>query len=203
MKKRIVIGLTIFASVFFLGGIYIVATIEKATSTLDTLIKLHQVEILREQLLIDAKRVQSDLAFRNTRYARTMDTMVANVIFLDKEADKCRTCHHAKEIREKLIDLEYRIQSYKDSLSRVLTIRANSARLDAEEDSVFLEGHKLIYQLNAMTSLTRARLENKTQHTLKRIHEIKTLLFIFIIIGPVLAVVLAIIFIKSFTKPFN
>ena len=61
MKKRIIIGLSVFALIFFAGGIYIVSTIEKATSTLDRLIRLHQVEILREQLLTDARRVQADL----------------------------------------------------------------------------------------------------------------------------------------------
>ena len=46
MKKKIIIGLSIFSLLFFAGGVYIIITIEEATSTLDNLIMLHQVEIL-------------------------------------------------------------------------------------------------------------------------------------------------------------
>ncbi len=67
MKKRVVFGLAIFTSVFVLGGIYLVVTIEKTTSTLNNLIELHRVEILREQLLMNARKIQSGLALRYTR----------------------------------------------------------------------------------------------------------------------------------------
>ncbi len=52
MKKKIIITLISISLVFLAGGIYIASTIETATSTLDHLIKLHQVEILREHLLL-------------------------------------------------------------------------------------------------------------------------------------------------------
>jgi len=203
MKKRIVISLTIFSLIFFLGGIYIVITIEKATSTLDNLIKLHQVEILREQLLIDVKRVQSDLALKNTQYARELDTVVANVMQMGKEANKCLECHHSQPINEKLTDLRNQIQIYKDSLSRVLTIRTNVKRLEAEEDVAYRVGQELIDRLNTMTFLTKAKLEQRTRSSLKEIAAMKTLLFILIALGPLLAICLAIIFIKGFTKPLN
>ena len=201
MKKRIIIGLSVFALIFFAGGIYIVSTIEKATSTLDRLIRLHQVEILREQLLIDAKRAQADLAFKGTHYAREIDIVVSNVLELGNQANGCLGCHHSQEITAKLTDLIYQVQRYKDALSRVLTIRANTARLEEEEHRAVEVGQELVDQLTTMTSLTRARLEKRTQDSLKTISETKILLFILICVGPVLAIGLAIIFIEGFTRP--
>jgi signal transduction histidine kinase len=203
MKRRIIIGLTIFSLIFFLGGIYIVITIEKTTSTLDNLIRLHQVEILREQLLIDVKRVQTDLAFKHTQYARELDTVVSNVIQMGKEANKCLGCHHSTQINEKITDLKNQIQIYKDSLSRIITTRANIKRLEAEESMAFRIGQELIIRLNNMTSLTKAKLEQKTRSSLKEIAEMKTLLFILIALGPLLTIGLAIIFVKGFAKPLN
>ena len=52
MKKKTFITLIIVCLMFTAGGFYIITTIETATSELDDLIKLHQVEILREHLLI-------------------------------------------------------------------------------------------------------------------------------------------------------
>ena len=61
MKKKIFILVGLICLMLMAGGIYIIATIETATSELDHLIKLHQVEILREHLLIQIKNVQSDI----------------------------------------------------------------------------------------------------------------------------------------------
>jgi signal transduction histidine kinase len=201
MKKRIIIGLSIFALIFFAGGIYIVSTIEKATSTLDRLIRLHQVEILREQLLTDARRVQADLAFKGTHYARELDTVVLHVLELGNQAQSCLGCHHSEEITAKITDLIQQVRNYKDALSRVLTIRANTARLEVEERRAVDVGQELVDQLTTMTALTRARLDQRTRSSLQAIGEMKSVLFVLISIGPILAIGLAVIFIKGFTRP--
>ncbi|MDO9066539.1 MAG: ATP-binding protein, partial [Chloroflexota bacterium] len=76
-------------------------------------------------------------------------------------------------------------------------------RLEAEEDMAYQVGQELINRLNTMTSLTKAKLEQKTQSSLKEIAEMKILLFILIALGPLLAIGLAIFFIKGFTQPLN
>ncbi len=76
MKRKIVIGLAIYSVVFLLAGVYVIRTIRTATTNLDRLITLHQVEILREHYLLEIKRVQSDLTldghavFEKLRYRR-------------------------------------------------------------------------------------------------------------------------------------
>lgn len=201
MKRRIIIGLACFTSIFLFGGIYIVTAIQKTISTLDDLIKLHQVEILREQLLSDAKLTMSDFAFQKTRYAGNLDTVVSNVVHMADVAKHCSTCHHSEETTARIAELGNKIQSYEESLSRVLTMRASPARLEFEEDRTFQAGRELIGQLDSMTLLTRSRLEKKTESSLRRITEMKGLLFVLIAAGPVLAVGLAIIFIQGLTKP--
>src|SRR5208337_2187431 len=137
MKKKTVVFFSIASLVFLVAGVYIITSIERTTSELNTLIKLHQVEILREHLLIRIKRVQSDLNLRSTRYARGIDTIVTDVMNMGAGVDISFRCHHAALVVERLADLKSHIKEYKDSLSRVLTIRANASRLDAEEDVAF------------------------------------------------------------------
>lgn len=203
MKKRIVIGLSIFSLIFLLGSIYIIANIEKATSTLDNLIRLHQVEILRENLLIQIKRVQSDLSLKNTRYAIGVDNIVSHVRSMDKVIDECFGCHHPDRIKERLTNLNNQIEEYKESLSRVLTIRANASRLEREEDTAFRIGQELIRKVNTMIALTQIKLREKTQSTFREIGETKFILFILVAIGAPLAIGLAFVFIRGLTKPVN
>lgn len=203
MKKKILIGLSIFSLIFLLGSIYIITNIERATSRLDNLIKLHQVEILREHLLIQIKRVQSDLNLKNTRYAIGVDNIVSHVRSMDKVIDRCFECHHSGHVMEKLNDLNNQTEKYKDSLSRVLTISANVNRLEVEEDIAFRAGQELIEKVNNMIALTQLRLEEKTQSTFSEIANTKFILFILVAIGPPLAIGLAFVFIRGLTKPVN
>ncbi len=203
MKKRIVIGLSIFSLIFLLGGIYIIFTIEKTTSSLDKLITLHQVEILREHLLIHIKRVQSDINLKNTRYARGIDVIISDFQNMEKTAQSCFDCHHNERVLERLSDLKNHIEDYKNAISRVLTIRANNERLEAEEDNAFKIGEELISKVNNMIALTSSKLEIKTNLALADIGRAKILLFMLVAVGHLLAIALAFIFIKSFTRPVD
>ena len=203
MRRRIIIGLTIYTAVFFLGGIYIILSIQRATSTLDTLIKLHQVEILREQLLIDAKMVQSDLAFKRTSFARDVDRVISHVVHLSHEANKCMGCHHSEGITERLQDLKNQVQVYEEAFSRILTMRADPDRMQEEENRAFQVGDDLVSLLSNMTAITKAKLERRTQASLEGIERMKIYLFILISLGPFLGVFLAIILIEGFTKPLS
>lgn len=203
MKKRIVIGLSIFSVLFFLSGVYIIATIQRATVTLDKLVVLHQVEILREHLLIQVKRVQSDLILKNTRYAKGVDELVKDVGNMVQVARACHDCHHAKDVMVRLDELNSNIEGYKNALSRVSTIRANTERLAAEEDAAHRLGENLISTINSMIAFTSGRLEVKTQATLREISRTKTMIFVLLAIGPVVAVGLGYYFVTGITRPIG
>lgn len=203
MKKKIIIGLSIFSLVFLLGGIYIISTIETATTKLDNLITLHQVEILREHLLIQIKRVQSDINLKNTRYARSIDTVITNVINMENVVTSCFSCHHEEDMLLRLSDLRNDVNEYKQAVSRVFTIRANTERLNATEDRAFSLGEHLINQVNNMISISSIKLQDKTRLSLSEIARTKIILYVLVCIIPFIASGLGFIFIRGFTKPVN
>jgi signal transduction histidine kinase len=203
MKKRIVLGLAILTSAFVLGGIYLIVTIEKTTSTLNNLIELHQVEILREQLLVNARKIQAGLALRHTRSDEALDSLVENMIQLEQQANKCLECHHNEAITQGLNDLKRQISAYEEALSRFFTVRSNATRMEEEANKSLAEGGKLVNLLHDMTTLTHARLEKRTQATLAKISDMKTLIFILIVLGPIVAVGMAVFFIQGFARPLS
>jgi signal transduction histidine kinase len=203
MKKKIILGVAVFSLLFFLTGIFIVLSIERGITTLDNLIKLHKVELLREHLLIDLKRVQSDLQFKNTRYARGAATMVANARTMDSAMDGCFGCHHSKDITILLSDLRENIGQYKDAISRVLTIRADVTRLEAEEDVAFRLGNDLVKKVDMIIDIANGNLDEKTKSTLKAVDFSKKVLFFLMTIVPFTAIIFGIFFIKSITRPVS
>ncbi|MGE5238856.1 MAG: PAS domain S-box protein [Chloroflexota bacterium] len=203
MKKKIILGLSIFSLVILLGGLYVILTIQNTTSTLDSLIMLHQVEILREHLLIDVKRVQADLTLKNTRHARGIDTVVRDVEKMCDIAKTCLDCHHSEAATHRLMNLREHVEGYSGLLSRALTIRANTARLEEEEENAFRAGENIIREVNEMVTQASLKLEDRTTAAMKVIANTKYILFGLIALAPAVAMGLGFIFIRAFTKPLN
>ncbi len=201
MKKKIIIGLSIFCLIFIVGGSYIIISIETATTKLDDLITLHQVSILREHLLLQIKKVQSDIHLKNTRYARNINTIVSNVRAMEKMSGTCLDCHHSRDMQYKLNDLKKEVREYQGNISRLFTMRTNSKRLLEDEDRAFQKGEKLIETVHAMINMASMKLEHKTRTSLREIDETKEVLYYLVIIVPFLAGVLGYIFIGGFTGP--
>jgi len=201
MKKKIIIALFSISMVFLAGGIYIVATIETATSTLDHLIKLHQVEVLREHLLLQIKRVQSDLNLWGTPHARSIDTIIANVRRLDLVSATCFDCHHTPIVTERLKGLTRDIEAFKGAFSRSLTMRAHRTRVTEETNKAFHISENLTAKVRRMVHMAASKLSGKTQATLQDIARTKILLYILIAITPFGAAGLGYIIIREITKP--
>ena len=178
-------------------------TIEKTTSTLNNLIELHRVEILREQLLMNARKIQAGLAIKHTRTTKTLDSLVENMVQLEHQANKCLECHHNAAITRELNDVKEQIHVYEAALSRFFTVRSNATRMDEEASRTLAEGGKLVSLLHDMTSLTHARLEKRTQATLAKISGMKTLIFILIILGPIVAIGMAIVCTRRLAGPLS
>ncbi len=198
MRKKIVAGLVVLLAVFLIGGAYVVVTIESGATRLDELVKLHQVEILRENYLIQVKRVQSDLALRNTRYSRNFDTVVTDVVNMGRVVDTCFNCHHSPAGESRLRELKDETEKYEEALSRVLTIRANVARLAEEEDNAFRRGEALMGKVKDMIAMTSGRLGEKTQRSIEKIRNSKYVLYAVFGISPLLAAAIAYSFLRRF-----
>ena len=201
MKRKIVLGLAIYSVVFSLAGVYVIRTIRTATAELDKLITLHQVEILREHYLLQIKKVQSDLTLRDTPYSRTFETVVNNIMNMGRIIDTCFDCHHSPRGTERLNALKKQTETYKESLSRVLTVRANAVRRAAEEDAAFRIGEALIMQVQDMIALTTSRLGENTQKAMNRIERTKYILYGLVAIGPLASAALGFVFILGLTRP--
>jgi len=187
--------------IFFIGGVYLIRNIRDTTNKQDFLIMLHQVEILRGQLLIHIRQVQNDFNLRNTRFARNTDTLISDVMDMQKTLDKCFECHHVPDVDRRLGDLKGRIENYKSHISRVLTIQANGNRTAEEENLTFQLADDLVDQVGTMVHFTAGGLEKKTQSILKDIYFTKMTIYILIVLTPFVVAFMSYIFTRQLTQP--
>jgi signal transduction histidine kinase len=201
MRRKIIVGLAVYAVVFSIASAYVIHVIGKATGNLNRLITLHQVEILREHYLLQIRKVQSGLLLVNTEKSKGFDNVVRDVKSMGGVIDTCFGCHHSPRGMERLKDLKSQTERYKDSLSRVLTLRANAGRRAAEEDAAFHAGEELIARVGEMISFTTSRLEENTAKEMDRIDRSKYILYGLVVLGPLVSVALGFIFLTGLTRP--
>ncbi len=203
MRKKIIIVLSLFSLLILLGGIYLVQAIETNTARFDELIMLHQVEILREHLLLHIRRVQADLYLQSTGRRKNVREIVEHVAEMEDSINSCFDCHHSENVERRIQSLKDQIAEYEHSLSRVLTMEANPARHRAEEEATYELGDKLIRQGDTMIALTNSNLNQRTETALRTANRTKSLLIALVTFGPLLSIGLAFTLIRNFTKPIN
>ena len=203
MKNKVMWGLSIFASLFLLLGLAIIFGIEKTTSELNTLVQLHQVELLREQLLMQMRSIQYEVKLRDTPYAEEPANIFKNILAMKTMVNDCSSCHHSQRNMEKLHDLRDRLDEYSKGLKIVISRDRRPALLGVERREVLKNGEDLIGKIREIILVTAAKLEDRTRLTHKRIHFMKGALYIVVFSVPFLAVGMIFVFGQAFTRPLK
>ena len=203
MKKKLFIASGLVCLIFLAGGIYIITTIEKSTTELDNLIQLHQVEILREHLLIQIKNVQSDLYLMGTRYEQGPKTVMTNLDRLSRVAVTCFDCHHRDSVVRRLKNLNGNIESYKNSVNRILAMEGNRSGMIQEGDRAYQTSLALFNQVKDMVHIANNKLADKTEASLEKIYGSKTILYALVILTPFVAAGFCFFYIREFVKPIK
>jgi signal transduction histidine kinase len=201
MKKKIIISLALFSLIFLASGLYIIATIESASDKMTNLVRLHQIEILRERLQLEIKRAQTDLSLRNTRYENSLESIVDHVRSMSNSVNKCLECHHEPVVRDRLVSLREQVEAFKTAISRVFTLRANKARMEIEQDNAYHLGLQLLNDVSLITSMTSQKLEARTLSAFTEVTKTRRVLYTLLFMTPLVVLVLAVIFLQGFTRP--
>jgi hypothetical protein len=196
MKRKIVIGFIVLSTIFTAGGVYISVSIDQVISKLETIITLHQVEILRKTLLTDIKAVQQDFLLEDSPHAEDLDSIVQHGEQMAEAADGCFDCHHTESSERQLESLRRGIHHYQTALSRVYTTRANAQRMNRRKQIAFHIGQQIIYEINAIIESSSETLRDRTETALEGIAQTRRLLTLLVVAGPAIGLAIALYFIR-------
>ena len=86
MKKKIILAFLLLFLLFLAGIVATLHIINKTTTNLASLLMLHKVEVIRQELVINVQTVQSNLYTIGTSFNKDLDIIVGNVLTLrDRE----------------------------------------------------------------------------------------------------------------------
>ncbi len=191
MKKRILTGFGLLLAIFLSGCIIAALYITRTAQRMDKLIMLHQVEILREDLIIHIHQLQSHISRSKIRSKGDVDVLIAQEQDMDRLMNSCMGCHHSPELTQGLTGMRDLADDYKNAITRLVTAPANAQQIAALERRAQDLGQELITMTQGMAFTANVRLQQKTQETMTTIREIRSVLYGTLLIGFILAVVTA------------
>ncbi len=203
MKRKIVLSLLALFLFFTGGAILTTLYITNTTATLSRLISLHQVQLLREGLVINIETVQSDLYTVHTPLGRHLDSIVNHVERLDAAADGCSSCHHNPELTKRIGEVQSLIGDYKNALSYYITASANAARVDKLKTDAAETGNRLLGLTQEMTFTASKRLQDMTTNALIKIRNARIILFGTLFMALFFALWVAVHLTGAVTHPIN
>lgn len=203
MKSKIIFSLLALFLFFTGGAVLTTLYITNTTATLSRLISLHQVQLLREGLVINIETVQSDLYTVHTPLGKHLDSIVDHVERLDAAADGCSSCHHNPELTKRIGEVHDLIGSYKDSLSYYITASADSVKIEKLKMDAAQIGNKLLGLTQDMTFTASNRLQDITSNALIKIRNARIILFGTLFLALFLALWVSVHLTKAVTHPIN
>ena len=203
MKKKILVGFSLLVFIVFVGGILAVYRITTSTNRMDRLIQLHQVEIMREDLIIRVQTVQSHIDRYRLRNNTDVDSLVGQVKEMNRIMDSCLGCHHSPELTQGLLGMRDLANDYQTAISRLITASRTPERFEALESRVRDLGQELITMAQGMAFTANIHLQQKTQETIATVRDIRNVLYVTLFLTLLLMFVAVSMLVKSLDRNFK
>lgn len=203
MKKKIILSLFFLFLLFTMGAVMTMFYILRVTTRLDTLITLHQVEILRQDLVINVQTVQSHLYTLGTSFGKELDVIVENVATLDNAVQKCSGCHHSPEITSKIKIIQDLTEQYKEALSTFITTTAGRERVERLQIVAANIGNMILTKTQEMAIIANQRLNDKTIAAIKDVSSSRIILIVTLLLCFFIALAIAASLTREVTEPVS
>lgn len=186
----------------FLSGIAITLYIvNKTTSSLDTLLALHKVEIIRQELVINVQTVQSNLYTSGTLFGKELDVIIDNVLKLEDRVYSCTDCHHEAQVDKDLVSLQQLTEQYKEALSYFITSTADKRRIGRLQAIAADIGDMIIADSQEMALAANDTLRRRTAEAQEKVKRSKQILAFTLAVSMVIVIIIALSLINSITRP--
>ncbi|MGW8179697.1 MAG: hypothetical protein ACWGQW_13195, partial [bacterium] len=203
MKRRIVASVIALILIMGFGAILTTAFISNTTANLKRLIWLHEIEHMREDLVISVQTALTDLYKFNSASGSQLDSVIKDVNHLRNAANECMACHHTSEVSSQIATIQGLIEEYALSLSKYVTATAKQARLDRIKVETAEMAQNLLRLTEDMSSRAGERLELTTQLSLKRLAVARSVLHVTIVLSLLGGIAIAFHLIRYSGKPIR
>lgn len=203
MKRRIVMSVIALIFIMGLGAVLSTLFITSTTENLKRLIWLHQIEHMRQDLVISVQTAQADLYKFNEATGSQLDSVIRDVNHLRTAAHDCSSCHHAPEVAAQILSIQNLVEDYALGMSKYVTATVNPKRLERMKIDTAQIANSLLSLTEDMSVRASERLDLMTRLSLKRLSVARSVLHITIILSLLLGIGIALHLARYSGKPIG
>lgn len=201
MKKKIILSFLLLFLLFLTGIAITLYIVNKTTLSLDNLLALHKVEIIRQELVINVQTVQSNLYTSGTLFGKELDVIIDNVLKLEDRVYTCTDCHHEPDVDKDLVGLQELTEQYKEALSYFITSTADKHRIGRLQSIAADIGDMIIADSQQMALAANDTLRRRTAEAQEKVKKSKQILAITLAFSLAIVIAIALSLINSISKP--
>jgi len=201
MKKKIILAFLLLFLLFLAGIVTTLHIINKTTTNLASLLMLHKVEVIRQELVINVQTVQSNLYTIGTSFNKDLDIIVDNVLTLRDRAQTCSDCHHEPNMANEISNLQELTEQYNEALSYFITSTADARRIKRLQTFAADIGDRIINKSQWMAMTANETLRKKTTAAAKEVADSKKILTGTLVFALLIGILFSLYFIASITEP--
>jgi signal transduction histidine kinase/HAMP domain-containing protein len=203
MKKKLIFSLSLLFLLFLIGAVLTMIYTYRATRNLELVIKLHRIEIIRQNFVINIQVVQSNLYTTGTIFGKELDDIVNNVSAMDDSIGSCLGCHHSADMTKRLEEVHGIVQQYKEAISYLVTSTANEERIERLKFVAVGIGDSLLEKTHEMASIADKSLSARTSKAIGEIGNTRKILIVTLITTMFIALGIAVVLTRQMTRPLN
>ncbi len=205
MRRKIIIFLLALFLVSVAGAATATFYIRNITQTLSRLIKLHQIEDFRRDLVISIQTVQSELYTVGTALAPAPEVISGDVERLKRAAGVCDNCHdeHPPDVLTSIGLVQTDVRQYEGALQSYFAAvarkeSANKLKLDAAEI-----GNRLLSRTGKMSLEASEKLSSTSAAARSRVQRVQVILTITQVLTFIAGILIAVNLTRSITRPVD
>jgi signal transduction histidine kinase len=191
MNKRILFGITLLLSAFLAGFVIVWLSLSKTMERMDKLLLLHQVEVMRENLIIYVQQIQAQLSQSRLRSSSDVDALIARVEEMDKAMNSCIGCHHTPQLTQGLLAMHDMVGDYKMAISRLVSAVTNKEQIAKLEQRAEHLGQDLLAMTQGMAFTANTRLQLKTEEAMTAMRTVRNTLVVMLLSVVLLSVAIS------------
>jgi len=203
MRKKLIYYLSALFLLFTIGAGLSIYNTYRISRDIESVINLHRVEIIRQNLIINTQTVQGNLYTTGTTFGKELDVIVENVIALEEASRNCLNCHHNQDVADRLNKIVRTVEQYEQAISQLITTTANEKRIERLKMVAIGIGDSLLSRTQEMAFLADKSLNAKTIGALKKINYSRFILLATVIFAFLIGVLIAVKLTEMITKPIN
>ncbi|MBI5741188.1 MAG: EAL domain-containing protein [Nitrospirae bacterium] len=203
MRRKVVMSLISLFVCYTIGAVLSVLYITKNTGEMNHVIRLHQVDQIRKSLVINVYAAQSDLFRLNTPFAPDTSNISGHMLTLEESVRQCASCHHTSAVGDRIKGLQSLILNYHAALDDYMAAASDRTETWRLKMNAVRISNDILKLTEGISHQASDNLEVLTGDTMKRLRDVRKILFATLVTTFFLAAAIALYLKRSITRPVS